>query len=272
LKIALKNIFDFYLDASIHVSVATSSLVLLTYYFAGIAIDWNVFSMVFFGTVFSYNFIKYFSVYLNKSKYSVKDKTVIWLTVVAGIIGTINFLLLDWETQCIAILFGLLSIFYAVPIGKLKNLRNISGIKIYIVALCWAGVTLLLPLQEAGIDLTIDVVLKFFQRFILTLVLILIFEINDLKYDDIRLKTVPQTIGVSKTKFLIYTLLIPFFVLELLKVKHYPNQWIIDLILILTIALLTYFANAHRSKYYTLFWTESIPVLWYLLILLFGLF
>lgn len=272
MKIVLKNIFDFYIDASLHVSVATSSLVLLTYYFAEIAVDWNVFSMVFFGTVFSYNFIKYFSVYLNKSKYSSKEKMVLWLTVISGIIGAINFLLLNWTTQCIAILFGLLSVFYAVPVGKLKNLRNISGIKIYIVALCWAGVTLLLPLQEAGIGVTIDVILKFFQRFILTLVLILIFEINDLKYDDIRLKTVPQTIGVPKTKLLIYGLLIPFFFLELFKVNYYPNQWIIDLILVLMITLLTYFANIHRSRYYTLFWTESIPVLWYLLILLFALF
>src|SRR5690606_13973615 len=260
----------FYLDASIHVSVATSSLVLLTYYFAGIAVDWNVFSMVFFGTVFSYNFIKYFSVYLNKPKYSCKEKMVLWLTVISGIIGAINFLLLDWETQCIAILFGVLSVFYAVPISKkIKNLRNISGIKIYIVALCWAGVTLLLPLQEAGIDMEIDVFLKFFQRFILTLVLILIFEINDLQYDDIRLKTVPQTIGVDKTKYLIYFLLIPFFCLELLKVNHYPNQWITDLIFIFLIIILTHFANAKFSKYYTLFWTESIPVLWYILILLF---
>lgn len=271
MKTALKNTFDFYLDASIHVAVATSALVLMTYYFIAIMVDWNVLSLVFFGTIFSYNFIKYFALYRNKSKYSNKEKTIVLLTIVAGIVLTVNFFLLEWKTQLVTLVFGLLSIFYAVPISKRKqNLRNISGIKIYIVALCWAGCTLLLPLYQAGILLPSDMFFKFLQRFLLTLILILIFEINDLKYDDIRLKTVPQSIGILHTKYLIYLLLIPFYVLEFFKQGNYPNQWIINLILITVITLFTHYASPHKSKYYTLFWVESVPILWLVLTLWFN--
>ena len=114
------------------------------------------------------------------------------------------FFLLKPITQFWILVFAALTFLYAIPIGKHRlNLRNIAGIKIYIVSICWAGVTLLLPLLNAEVNLGIDVFYKFLQRFILTLILILIFEINDLKYDDIRLKTVPQSIGINSTKKII---------------------------------------------------------------------
>lgn len=159
---------------------------------------------------------------------------------------------------------------YVVPFSKaLPNLRNFAGIKIYIVSVCWAGVTILLPMLNADMEIGIDVVYKFLQRFILTLILILIFEIYDLKYDSSYLKTVPQILGVSKTKNLIYGLLIPFYILEFFKEGYYPNQWFINLLLCVCIALFTFFASHKQSKYYTVFWVESIPILWLLLVLIF---
>lgn len=270
MKTLFKNIFDFYLNASIHVAIATSSLVLSTYHFANISIDWNIVSLVFFCTLISYNFIKYFSIYQHKRKYSIKEKLIILLVFCALLLCVFSFFKLNYKTQIVTVFFGVLSVFYAIPLNKqARNLRNISGIKIYIVALCWAGVTLLLPLYQAEISLSIDVLYKFVQRFLLTLVLILIFEINDLKYDDIRLRTVPQSIGIQRTKYLIYVLLIPFFVLEFFKQGNYTNQWLVSLILVSIISLFTYFASPKRNNYYTLFWVESVPVLWFGLLYLF---
>src|SRR5690606_21182487 len=103
------------------------------------------------------------------------------------------------------------------------------------------------------------------QRFILTLILILIFEIRDLKHDDKRLKTVPQSIGITATKKLIYGLCVLFFVLDFFKTGSYPGQALVNSLLVAVIVLLTYFVTPNRSKYYTLFYTESVPVLWYIL-------
>lgn len=265
------NLFNWYLQASLHVALATTALVQMTFYFCYLPFNTPVTFMVFFGTVFSYNFIKYAPLIATKKPLTAFLKSIVWLSFISLIIAGISFLFLSTNAQLLTLFFGFLCLLYVVPVAKTKtNLRNLAGIKIYIVSLCWAGVTTLLPIVNANLSIETDVVFKFLQRFILTLILILIFEINDLKYDDLRLKTVPQTIGVLKTKYFIALLFIPFYFLEFLKVNYYGNQWLINLILVLVMALFTYFANPNRSKYYTLFWVESVPILWFLLIILFN--
>jgi hypothetical protein len=180
------------------------------------------------------------------------------------------FFKLERVTQITAVIFLSITLLYTLPFfPNKKNARNWAGIKIYIVALCWVGVTLGLPILDAGISITMDFYLKCVQRFILIFVLVLIFEIIDLAKDDPHLKTVPQKIGVKRTKILGLFLLIPFYFLEFFKSVLDKNQLIINLILVLMIGLFLLFANEKQSKYYTSFWVESIPIVWWLLLLLF---
>lgn len=266
----LKKIFDWYINASLHVALATTALVQMTFYFCHIPFDVIVTLFVFCGTSASYNIIKYLPFILKNKEYKTSLKLIIALTILFLGICCVLFFQLKTATQIVTLLFCVLSIMYVVPFSKaLPNLRNFAGIKIYIVSVCWAGVTILLPMLNADMEIGIDVVYKFLQRFILTLILILIFEIYDLKYDSSYLKTVPQILGVSKTKNLIYGLLIPFYILEFFKEGYYPNQWFINLLLCVCIALFTFFASHKQSKYYTVFWVESIPILWLLLVLIF---
>src|SRR5690606_33348966 len=110
------------------------------------------------------------------------------------------------------------------------------------------------------ISISTDVMLKFCQRFLLVLILILIFEIIDLIEDDPMLRTVPQIIGVKMTKWLNIFLLIPFYCLEFFKSTVDSKQLMINIVLVVATALFTVFATPERNKYYTLFWVESIPV------------
>lgn len=241
----------------------------MTFYFSKLPFDWLSTTFIFLGTFVSYNVIKYAS-FITKHKHFKKTlKGIILLTLLSALCCGYLFFRLSFQAQLITFFFGFLSLLYVIPYGKGKsNLRNLAGIKIYIVSFCWAGVTLLIPILNANISIESDIVFKFLQRFILTLILILIFEINDLKYDDVRLKTVPQAIGISNTKLFIYALLVPFYFFEFLKSNIYQNQWLVNLILISVLVLFTYFASPKKSKYYTLFWVESIPILWYVLILI----
>ena len=179
-------------------------------------------------------------------------------------------------TQIIAVAFLVLTLLYTLPFfPNKKNARNWAGVKIYIVALCWVGVTLVLPIVDAGISITSDFYLKCVQRFILVFVLILIFEIIDLANDDPHLKTVPQQIGVKRTKFLGYVLLIIFCGLEISNSNTDFNinfqSSVLQLILIFVVAnvigLFLFFVNEKRSKYYTSFWVESVPIFWWILLL-----
>ncbi len=267
----ITHFFDWYLQASLHVALATTALVQMTFYFCYLSFSAAVTALVFFGTVFSYNFIKYAPIIVKRKRLTPFLKSVIAISAISMLIAAISFFYLNFNAQILTVFFAFLCVLYVIPVAKSKtNLRNYAGIKIYIVSLCWAGVTTLLPIVNADQTIQMDIVFKFSQRFILTLILILIFEINDLKYDDIRLKTVPQTIGVLKTKYLIVLLLIPFYFLEFLKVNYYGNQWLINLILVFVIGFFTYFAHPNRTKYFTLFWVESVPILWFLLVVLFN--
>jgi len=266
----LKQILDFYINASLHVSLATAALVAMTYYFFDMPANNIVLLFVFFGTLVSYNTIKYGSYVLNHVIYKQALKIIVFLTFVSAIACVYLFFELNFNAQLVTLFFVCLSFLYLIPIGKKqKNLRNFAGIKIYIVSFCWAGVTILIPLFNADLPVESDLFFKFSQRFVLTLMLILIFEIKDLKQDDIQLKTVPQSIGVSKTKYIIYSLLFVFYFLEFFKKNVYVNQWIVNLILVALIFLFTIFASPKKSKYYTLLWVEAIPILWFLLVLIF---
>lgn len=268
----LKRIFDFYLHGSIHVALAVYALVHMTFHFFHIPYDEPMALFAFFGTIVGYNFVKYDEmVRAKKLKINAERKAIVVLSFVSFLAAVYCFFQLERPTQMVSLAFLGLTLLYTVPVfPKLGNARNWAGVKIYIVAFCWAGITLFLPIINADLPLSQDVWLKFCQRFLLVIILILIFEIIDLKHDDASLQTVPQKLGVQKTKWLNLLLLLPFYGLEFLKSDFQTVQLWINLVLIVVIALFTLFASPKRSEYYTLFWVESVPVFWWFLVLVFG--
>lgn len=265
----LKRLFNIYIYGSMHVGLSVFALVLMTNHMLYLPFNPAVAVFAFCGTMFSYNFMKYESVIRYKKPINNRLKVIFGLTAAAFLGACISFLFLERVTQITAVVFFGLTALYTVPFfPNTKNLRNWSGIKIYIVALCWAGITIVLPLMDANVPITSDAYLKFGQRFILVIVLILIFEIIDLSEDDPFLKTVPQQIGVKKTKWLNLCLLVPLFFLEFFKSTVDPRQLVANFCLAITAALFTIYAHPHRNKYYTLFWVESIPIFWLGLVIL----
>ena len=268
----LKTILDIYINGSIHVALAVYALVQMTFHFFNIPYDTPMSCFAFFGTIVGYNFVKYDELArAKKIKRSPQLKVIVGLSIVSFLATGFSFFQLERNTKLVGIGFLVLTMLYTLPFfPKIGNARNWAGVKIYIVAFCWAGITLFLPIINAEVPFSEDVVLKFCQRFLLVIILILIFEIIDLKNDDLSLQTVPQRLGIYKTKILNLILLIPFYGLEFLKSDFQVKQLWINLILIVTLALFTLFASPKRSNYYTGFWVESIPVFWWALVLFFG--
>jgi hypothetical protein len=196
-------------------------------------------------------------------------KAIAGLSFLSFLAAGFYFLQLDKHTKIIACVFLVLTLLYTLPFfPNRRNARNWAGVKIYIVALCWVGVTLFLPVINAGIPLTAAVFLVALQRFILIFVLILIFEIIDLQVDDPNLKTVPQQIGIKRTKIAGCLLLLGFILLEIFDAKfNYPTL-LLKSGIAFTVFLFLVFATEKRSKYYTSFWVESVPILWWVLVLL----
>jgi len=147
-------------------------------------------------------------------------------------------------------------------------MRNWTGLKIYLVAIAWVCVTVLLPVINSDIDFSIIVLLKCIQRFILVFVLMLIFEIIDLQFDEKSLETIPQKIGEKQTKRLNYFLISLLFILNFFKPNITLQQIVITFLVALILMLFTFFATSKRNKYYTSFWVESIPFFWLILLLM----
>ena len=102
------------------------------------------------------------------------------------------------------------------------------------------------------------------------MVLLLPFEIRDLKYDSLKLATLPQQIGVKETKVVGCLLLIAFYFLEFFKDDINATAISISLIVTFITVLLLIFSRKKQSKYYSSFFVESIPIWWLIMLLMFS--
>jgi hypothetical protein len=266
-----KRFLDFYINSSIHVSLAVYAMVRLTGYLFGIDDIHPSALFAFFGTIVAYNFVKYDAL-ARRHKLQVRTE----LKLIAGLsflsfLATLYFFFqLSQTTKIIAFVFLVLTMLYTLPFfPNRQNARNWAGVKIYMVALCWVGITLFLPVINAGIPISFVMLMVGLQRFILIFVLILIFEIIDLQVDDPNLKTVPQEIGAKNTKIIGSILLLIFVVAPFFIAPFPEGAAYIRVGIALTTFFFLLFANEKRSKYYTSFWAESIPILWWVLLLIF---
>ncbi|MBS9461692.1 hypothetical protein KIM67_04675 [Flagellimonas sp. 389] len=261
----LKNLFDFYLDASIHVALAVVSLAGVTNQMLNISSNLYLSGFVFCGTIVCYNFVKYG---VEAEKYLIVSnsyqRNIQILSFISFPLAVYFLLHLKKEIWIATAILGLISTLYAVPLlPKAKNLRSLGGFKIYIVALVWAGFTVLLPALDAKLTLTDDIWLYLVQRFVLVLILILPFEIRDMNWDDKSLRTLPQVLGVVKTKVLGLLLIFVFFAIGFLKDDLTKKEVLSSLLVAVILIGIFTVKDKTKHKYFASFWVEGIPVIWF---------
>lgn len=265
-----RRFLNLYLQGSIHVAVSVYCLIRVTEIVLGLNPDWHMQGFGFFGTIVGYNFVKYDAVArTGKPRFGRWLKCIIVISFVAFIAAAYCFLKLRLPTQVVSGIFLVVTALYTLPFfPNHKSARSWAGLKIYMVALCWIGVTVILPVINAGVPFETDFYLVCIKRFILIVVLLFIFEIIDLAWDDPHLKTVPQQIGVKRTKQLGVLLLVIFLALEMFQINENVKRFVASVALIIVTTVFLVLANERRSKYYTVLWVESIPVLWLWLLFL----
>ncbi|WP_396591783.1 hypothetical protein [Allomuricauda sp. R78024] len=266
----LKTIFDFYLDASVHVALAVISLVVVTTLLLNVPIDFSLIGFVFCSTMVCYNFVKYG---VEAEKYLIVSNVYhknIQVFSFFGFALAIYFLMnLSREIWFAVIGLGLISTLYAIPfLPNAKNLRSLGGFKIYIVAIVWVGFTALLPVLESETPITWDLWVLFSQRFVLILILILPFEIRDLQWDDKRLKTLPQLVGIQKTRMTGFVLIAVFFLLTFLKDDLLLSELTARFFVSIALTVVFLLKSKMQDKYFASFWVEGIPIFWASLFLL----
>jgi len=273
----LKRLFDFYINSSVHVALAVCSLVWISFIDFDLPLDENLMFFVFFASITGYNFVKYFGLAKFHHRSLANWLKLIQIFSLFSFVGLCYFgFKLEIKTLMYIAGFGLITFLYAVPFlpKKIvleggKNLRAISGVKIYIIAFVWAGITVLLPVVNENQALDFDVILSFLQRFIYVLVATLPFEIRDMQFDSLKLATIPQRIGIKLTKILGSVLLISFIAIEYIKYNTSMGQLSVLIAVSVLLGLFLLLSQVRQPKYYSSFLVEGIPVLWLGLLLLF---
>ncbi len=268
---SLKNAFDLYINSSIHVAFAVTAFALISILQHDLPINRDLLLFIFFGAITGYNFVKYSGIAQLHHLSLTKNLRLIQVFSLLCFFALLYFTLqLSLRTMVAAGILGLLTMFYAVPVmGKNRNLRSLSGMKIFIIGLVWAGTTVIIPSVEAKNILGIHLLVDFLQRLMLVIILTLPFEIRDLKFDEPRLGTIPQILGVRKTKVLGTVLLGLIFFIELFQ-GSFGTAGFLSLSLIIIIAgAMVWMATTNQNKYYSSFWVEAIPVLYLYIFLIF---
>lgn len=268
----LKRFLNFYINSSIHVSFAVVALAVITYNDLDIIEDVALLLFLFFGSVSGYNFVKYAEVAgLHHRSLTKSLREIQIFSFVCGVGLLLSLFWLSREALLVTFFLGVLTLFYAVPFfSRKRNLRAIAGIKIYVIAIVWAGATVLLPVEQSSYNINTIVWVVFIQRVIFIIVLMIPFEIRDLQYDDKSLKTLPQLLGVNRVKKLGYFLLCSFYSMIFLRIDTTIDVFIVQAFITLLLGVCIYMSNKIKKRYFTSFWVESIPIIWVCITLLYN--
>ncbi|NOQ92055.1 MAG: hypothetical protein GQ552_04975 [Flavobacteriaceae bacterium] len=137
--------------------------------------------------------------------------------------------------------------------------------KLFLIAITWSAVTVLLPLKNTEISFSSDVWLIFIQRFLFLFAVTIPFDIRDVDFDNPEIKTIPQTLGTQKSKIIGVLALFLFFIIEFLRDLKNESTLLITMFITVISMLFLIFSNKKQNQFYTSFWIESLPIVWFLL-------
>lgn len=261
------NFFRFYINSSIHVALAVVSLTVLTYFQFQLAIDYKLLIFIFLSSITGYNFVKYAPIaklHHRSLTQQLKQIQIFSFIVFLGLVVCVFFISLKIILTCAVL--GLITLFYAIPLGR-KNLREIAFLKIFVIAFIWTFSTFVLPFIDNSFewtDLNKVIGFQFFERLLWVVLLMIPFEIRDLRFDKKHLKTLVTTFGVWPTKIGSLILLILLFFQKLYALNT-DLIWIYVCIYI-SLAAAIIFAKPVQRPYYSSFYVEALPILWLLLV------
>ncbi|SMO38599.1 UbiA family prenyltransferase [Solitalea koreensis] len=278
-----KHIFDYLIFSHLFVALCAVAQAALTYLLIGQKPDEALLLIIFFASVFVYNFrvILYFQRIKASQKNSTNHRvrfvsrhstSILTIALVAALLIVPLSFFLKIKTIEAGLLTGIIALSYSLPfIAKLKGgLRQVPGLKTFLVAGVWALGTVLLPILQAGIELHLtQIIILFAKRFVFIFVLALLFDLRDIDSDrKFGLKTLATLLGPAQTKILCLFLLASQLFLIINFNSAIAQQVFIGL---LASSLLTsYFvilASSKRNDYFCLFWVDGLMITHYLLVL-----
>jgi 4-hydroxybenzoate polyprenyltransferase len=290
MKKAFRSAFDFLLFSNLFMSLCAVAQALVTFHLIGCKPVPAVLALLFTSTLGIYNF----SILLSKPKKPELSpyRRVRWffshyrLMVTFTIVSLLSliplFFMLSMESRILLVFLSILSFCYSLPlftIGEHKfGLRNIPGLKPFLITLVWTLSCVLLPILEAE-DLHIadvsmrDTMILIAKRFLLIGALTVPFDIRDLFQDrQSGLKTIPVAWG-EKNAYLFCQVLLAGYVALLFLFRN--NGFNLDFFALTSTAILMgwliFRSKWEKNEFYYFFYLDGVLILQYVMLVLFGL-
>lgn len=264
---------------------------LLTFYLIGSKPVYAVLGLLFASTIGIYNF----SILVTKPKDTRRSpyrrvrwffahyRLMVTLTIVSILSLIPFFFLVSTPSRLLLIFLGVLSFCYGLPlftIGDQKfGLRNIPGLKLFMITLVWTMSCALLPVIEAQAMHHIpeismrDTTILFAKRFLFIGALAIPFDIRDLFEDrQSGLKTIAVAWG-EKNAYLFCQVLLAGYVVLLFLFRNngFNNEFFALTLTVILTGWLIFRSKWEKNEYYYFFYLDGVLILQYLMVLLFGL-
>jgi 4-hydroxybenzoate polyprenyltransferase len=281
-----RQILDFLLFSNIFIALCAVAQAMVTYQLLNAEPDKYVLGFLFFSTLAMYNY----SILLAKPKHPEQSsfRRVRWifshyrLTITITIIAILSILPLALflsATSLILLSFlAALSVAYNLPIftidDKKYGLRNIPGIKLFLIAMIWSLSCVLLPIVEMENRQLItvsteDTILLIAKRFLFVAAITVPFDIRDLFQDKLyELKTIPVVLGERKAYLFCLLLLAIYVVLLFLFNNNFDLNFVGLTITIIITGWLIFKSEWERNEYYYFLFLDGTLILQYLVLLI----
>ena len=255
-------VFQWYVRASIHVSLCLLALVGFTSTVFGFQVSESYYFALFFGSIAGYNTIKYG---LESGKHwrlvGGERRFVTVLSTLSFGMGCYFLTQLPPGVWLFFLIAGLITALYAVPLkpGGV-NLRSYGLLKVMLVALVWTVLSVWAPLWGLKELKSWDVGVESFQRLLWVFLLMLPFEIRDMKSDPPKMKSIPQRFGLRTTRNIAWGVAILFALATGIKDAPAVGEYEVKTAVAVLMGLSIAFATEKQHRYYAAFWVEGIPL------------
>ncbi|MFP5471362.1 MAG: hypothetical protein ACLGGV_07175 [Bacteroidia bacterium] len=251
--------------SNLWIAFGASCFTASTYLMLGLSINYSYLLLVFFASLFAYNYQRLVRInqllppVSERQEWIKQHQKIIRVLTLFAFVLSCAILLFDFTLDDAFKLFPALFIvlLYATFfINQKFGLRDVPGLKIFLIASVWAYVLGVFPLIDVCPQK--ELIYLFTDKFLFILAITIPFDIRDFYKDNASQKTIPQIIGVNASKVLaLLFLTLSFFI-------HYNFFKVNQLALIsyfLLVGLLILFANPNRKELYFSFWIDGVLVL-----------
>lgn len=284
----LRQALDCLLFSNIFIALCAVAQGLVTYQLLDTEPEPHVLGLLFFSTLALYNF----SILLAKPDKPEASpfrrvrwifshyRLMITLTIIAILSILPLVLFLNTSSKILLVSLALISVAYNLPIFSIHDkhfgLRNIPGVKLFLISAVWSLSCVLLPILELenSIEASVtmnDSIILIAKRFLFIAAITVPFDIRDLFQDRTsELKTIPVILGERNALMICQGLLLIYMVLLFLFTKSIDGNFLGLMLTIILAGWLIFKSKWEKNEYYYFFYLDGTMIVQFLMLLLCG--